>query len=174
MSNAGMTMHAGNAGDIGGTAFNDVMHQIRMTLQTVVLKNARVLRLDHDWLMKVLERESLRMVIAVLGLRDPFINPLMRQMTIDALGVGVVARFRPRIILVVHDVAVDACARILAEIRKPARVGERYKPHANGGAEDKREERKKPFSGEEAENTLSHALKAVLTIPTIHQGARDL
>src|SRR5439155_18159860 len=57
MSNAGVTMHAGDAGHVGGAALHDVVHEIAVTFETIVLQDARVFGFDHDRLVKILKGE---------------------------------------------------------------------------------------------------------------------
>ena len=71
------------------------MNHIVMATHTVVLENPTVLSLDHDWFLKVLRREGLGVVIAVLSLGDIFRDEGMWQVAIDTTGNGVVARLLP-------------------------------------------------------------------------------
>lgn len=90
-----------------------------MAIHAVVLQNAAVLFLDHDWFLKVLRRESLGMVIAVFSLSDVFGNERVRQVAIDTAGHRMVTRFLPGFILRRHDVAIHAGFGIRAKIGKP-------------------------------------------------------
>src|SRR5437764_848420 len=49
-------------------AADDLMHEFAMTLQTALLKDRRVRRLDHDRLMKILQRKTLAVVPAIARL----------------------------------------------------------------------------------------------------------
>ena len=74
MSDTGVAVNTGNAGDISGAAFNDVMHKIGVAFQTIILEDAGVSWLDLNRLVKVLEGETLGMPTAVVGLGDVFRN----------------------------------------------------------------------------------------------------
>ena len=66
-----------------------------MALHAVVLKDPAILFLDHDRLLKFLRRESLGVVIAVLGLGNIFGNKGVGKVAIDAAGNSMVAGLLP-------------------------------------------------------------------------------
>src|SRR5262245_53577100 len=57
---------------------------------------------DLDRLLEVLKREGGRMPEAVLGLRRPFRDPRVRQMTFDAGRCVPVTALEPGVVLLVH------------------------------------------------------------------------
>src|SRR5262245_58855609 len=116
------TRVAAHAGQVAGVkhAGDDRL----VAVQTCRLKNCRVLRGDADRFRKVLQGEGKRVMPAVLGLGDVLANELMRQMTVDAPGRGVMARRPPRVELRSHDVTVDASGRVAAQIRETLGVPE--------------------------------------------------
>src|SRR5687768_15677544 len=84
MPDPAMTVHAAHR--VGGdrAARDDLVYEIAMAFQTILLKDARVPRLDADRLLEVVERKSLRMPEAVVGFGDVFRDRVVRQMTLDA------------------------------------------------------------------------------------------
>src|SRR5689334_5955696 len=65
VTDAAMAMDAADGPRVPRAAAHHLVHEIAVTAQTRVLKDLTVLRLDHDGLVEILERETLRMVIAV-------------------------------------------------------------------------------------------------------------
>src|SRR5262245_49429727 len=96
-----------------------------MAADTIVLQNRRVLRLDADRLRKILQREALRVPESVLGLRNVLADEIVRQMAVDAFRVSVMTRMLPAVVLLAHDVAIDARFRVAAEIGAALTVPER-------------------------------------------------
>ena len=96
-----------------------------MTSKAVVLENLRVRFLDHDRLVEVLQRKAFGVMPAVFGFSDVLAEKVMRQMTVDAYGHSMVTRFLPRVILRLHDMAVDANLGIIAHVGQTLCVQER-------------------------------------------------
>src|SRR5262245_1494038 len=97
--------------DLAGTidcARNLLVHEPGMAGHAVVLENPAALRLDHDRLVEVLQRERHRMVVAVLRLGVVLANEIVRQMAVDAGSDRMMACLLPGIELRLHDVAVHA------------------------------------------------------------------
>ena len=63
-------MHAANCVVIRGASRYDVVHEVSVTPKTRLLENLGIARLDHDGLVKVLQREALGMVVAVEAFGD--------------------------------------------------------------------------------------------------------
>jgi hypothetical protein len=112
-----------------------LVHQRAVTGQAGFLEDAAALLLDHDRLMKILESESLRMVIAVFRLGDVLADEAVGEVAIDAGGDGVVARLLPGIVLRLHDVAVRAHLGFVAHVREALGVEERVAADARQEAE---------------------------------------
>lgn len=72
--------------------------------------------------MEVLQSESLGMPEAVLRFGHPFTHEVVWQMTIHTGGCSVMTGFLPALILLTHDVAVDARFRIAAKVGEPFTV----------------------------------------------------
>src|SRR5207253_7845505 len=99
-----------------GAVIHEVGKQALMAGEAVLLQDPRVLFVDPDRLVEILEREARRMPEAVLRLGDPLGESGMREMTVHAGGGDMMAGVLPAFILLAHDVAVDAGARIAAEV----------------------------------------------------------
>src|SRR5205085_12534041 len=106
-------------------ALENVVDEVAVATQAARLQNGGVPRLDHDWLVEILERETFRVVITVGRLGLVFCDRRMGKMAIDALGAAVMRALRPRRVLVVHDVAVGAGPRIGGEIAAALSIVER-------------------------------------------------
>ena len=105
-------------------ADNKVVRQILMTSKAVVLKNSRIRLLDHYRLVEVLQREALGVMPAVVRFGDVLADKVVRKMTIDTNGYCMVARFLPRVVLRLHDMAINADLGIIAHIGQAFRVQE--------------------------------------------------
>ena len=68
MTRSSMAMDALNGVFGGRASFDDVVHEVRMAVHTVLLERPRVPCGDPDRLVKVHEREPLGMPIAVVAL----------------------------------------------------------------------------------------------------------
>lgn len=101
--------------------------------QAIGLKDLFIAPGDHDGLVKILESESLGVAVAIIGFGDVLGNEIRGKVAIHTAGHPVVTGFLPGIKLRLHDMAIDAGARVLAEIGKPFRVVKRKKskPHHN-------------------------------------------
>ena len=65
-------------------ATSDVVHEVAVTAQAVLLEDRGVPRLDQDRLVEVLEREPLRVVVAVQRLGEVLADEVVRQVAVDA------------------------------------------------------------------------------------------
>ena len=101
------------------------MNQIAMALKTIALEDPTVAFLDHDGFVKILERESLGMMIAVAGLGQLLRQPLVWQVTINTCRQPVMAGLLPGVVLRLHDVAIGTGGRIRAEIGEPLGIVKR-------------------------------------------------
>src|SRR3954464_10650129 len=87
-----------------------------------------------------LEGEAGRVVVPIQRLGDVLAQKLRRDVAIVAGREGVVWPFSPRIVFVAHDVAVDACRGIVAEIGEAGRVFEGRDADTDHRAEKRAEE----------------------------------
>src|SRR5450759_3525239 len=90
-----VAMHATDGVGVGGAARDDVVTQPPVAAQAGLLQDLRVVRLDHHGLVEVLEREALRVVVAVDSLGDELGQQRVGQVAVRALGHGVVAGLHP-------------------------------------------------------------------------------
>ncbi len=111
------------------------MHHRGMTLQAIFLQNFTVSLADHDRLVKILKRKSLGMSVAVIGLRNIFLDSALRQMAFNTRCHRMMAGLLPGIVLRLHDMAVDASFRIFTEIRQSFRIAKSIETHSNKSAD---------------------------------------
>src|SRR5438105_4306400 len=82
--------------------------KLLVAANAVLIQDLGIIARDLDRLVEVLERESLRVAIAVVGLADVFADAVRGGVAIVARGVIVMAGVLPAVILIPHDVAIDA------------------------------------------------------------------
>jgi hypothetical protein len=123
-------VHATNGVLVRSASSNDVVNEVTVAVQACFLQNVRIMRLDENGFVKILEREAFGVVITVDSLGHELLDQRMRKVAIRAGGNDVMTRFHPRIVLVVHHMAVRACLRIGREIGKTFGVNEREQPQA--------------------------------------------
>ena len=96
----------------------DTINDLLVAADTVFLQHNGISRFYHDRLVKILQRKTLRVMITVFRLRHIFADQIVRCVAIVAGRHSVVRTFLPAVILLTHDVAVDAGLRIVRKIRK--------------------------------------------------------
>lgn len=101
------------------------MHEIRMASQAGVLSHPAVSRLDPNRLVEVFQRKGQRVEKTIVGLRDPLAHEMVGQVAIIADGDVPMAGILPRIVVVLHDVAIGARQRIVAQVTRTLTVAER-------------------------------------------------
>ena len=134
MTYVDVTVHAANVFFGPVDTDDEFVDEVRMTGEAVFLQDAGVRALDHDGLMKVLQREALGVMPAVLGFGEILPEETVREVAIDAIGDGMMAGFLPGIILRLHDVTVNADLGIVAHVREPLGVQERVATDAKKDA----------------------------------------
>jgi hypothetical protein len=90
-----------------------------MAANAVLLQNLRVGRCYLNRFVEVLKRESFGVAITIVGFADPFADPAFGDVAIIASRVIVMAGYLPAVVLVAHDVAIDARLRVIAHVGKP-------------------------------------------------------
>jgi hypothetical protein len=103
---------------------DDIVHQIAMTIQTVLLKDLRIARRNHDRFVKILQCESSGMTITVIRFGQILCDECMWQVTVYAHRGAVMGPLGPRHILVIHDVTIRTGARVRREITQTLAVME--------------------------------------------------
>ena len=86
------------------------------------LSDSSVAGLDPNWIVIVLQSERQRMKKAVVGFRHPFSNVVMWQVAIVADGNMMMTAVLPRIHMLLHDMTVNTCLWIVAQIARPFAV----------------------------------------------------
>lgn len=119
--------HLGRVPRMGVDAVDDLL----MTAHTVLLKHGGIAGLHHDRLVKILQGEALRMMVAVFRLRHVLPDEIVRGMTIVARRYGMMRTLLPACILLTHDVAVHARLGVVGEIGEPLAVIEGVPAHAS-------------------------------------------
>ena len=105
---------------VGATVVGEhSIHQIAVATYAVLLHDPGAFRFDHDRLVEILERKGLRMFESVLTFGEIFGDEAVGHVAIVASGYGVMAGLLPPVVLVTHDVAVDAGLRLAAQIGEP-------------------------------------------------------
>ena len=107
----------------------------RVAADAVMFDDRQTAIFDANRLVKILERESLRVPVAVVRLRDVLGDELVRKVAVDADGGLVVGSLDPGGVLLVHDVAVAAGDRVLREVAQTFAVVEREAAQADDSAE---------------------------------------
>ena len=140
MADVDMTMHATNI-FLNPVYSNDkFVDEIGMTGETVFLQDTGVRALDHDGLMKILQREAFGMMPTVLGLGEVLAKEVVWQMAIHTVGNRVVTGLLPGVILRLHDVAIDADRWVVAHVREAFRVQEGIASHAEQDSDHYRQQ----------------------------------
>jgi hypothetical protein len=144
MPNAAMAVNAADGVFSGGAAADDVVDEIAVTPQAVFLEIRGVAGRDHDRLVEVHEREASGMTIAVVRLGQVLAGELMRQVTVNAGGDGVMGPVRPGRVLIVHHMAIPTGARIGREVAEPLAVIERKAAESHQRADADRRDKPGP------------------------------
>src|SRR6188474_2508270 len=116
MPDGPVAAHARRLFGVRAVCCENPAHEILVALDTIPMEDRRVRRRDADGLREVLEREALRMEVSVPDLGRIFADEVVGQMAVHATSNRVMGRLPPGIVDVAHDVAVDACLRLRAEI----------------------------------------------------------
>src|SRR5262249_26988471 len=115
--------------DVGrGAPVNDLMNDVGVALDAVLLHVSGAPRFDADRLREVLQCEPLRVPEAVLRLCQVLASKIVWDVAVVADGDGMVARLLPAVVMLAHDVAVDARLRVVAEVREALGVAEQVRP----------------------------------------------
>src|SRR5688500_15590123 len=107
-----------------------------MAVQACTLSYAPVAWLDLNGFMEVFERERERMKESVVTLYDPFADRVMRQVAIVAHGDVPMAGILPGVVMTLHDVAVGAGRRVIAQVAPAFAIAERERSDAYEDAKE--------------------------------------
>ena len=101
-------MHATRRLISGRVVAKDIVDQIVMTMNAVFFQNPQTDWSKPDRFREILQRETFRVPEAILGL-DPILwDHRVRDMAVAARCHGVVTGVLPAVILLPHDMTVDA------------------------------------------------------------------
>ena len=95
----------------------DLVNQEFVAPDAVTFQNVKVSALDLNRFVKVLKRKGPGVEKTIICLCDPFAEKLVGHVTIVARRPRRMATLDPRVVLRLHDVAVDARRGVIAEIR---------------------------------------------------------
>jgi len=87
------------------------------------------------------------MAIAIISFGDEFRKIAFGHMAIHAHARGMVAALVPRIVIIIHHMAIGAGLRIVAKVRESLSVGECVKPQPGTCAAQQAENRKETWTG---------------------------
>ena len=109
------------------------MNEVGVAMQTGILRDLAIARLDSQRLGIVVQRERQGMKEAVIGLGDPLADWIVRQMAVVTNGNIVMARLLPCVIRLLHDMAIDTCLGIVTQVTGPFSITkcERTQPEHN-------------------------------------------
>src|SRR5215470_7371104 len=127
VTGAGMTVHAVELPP--GRRRVHGLDEVAVAAQAVLLRERPIVRGDLDRLFEVLEREGHGVPEAVVRLGHPLGQARGGQMALDAGRRVPVSALEPCAVLIVHDVAVHARARVRREIRETLGIAEGEGPH---------------------------------------------
>ena len=102
------------------------MDEAFVAAQAIVLDSLRASRRHSDWLFKILEREGDAVIPAVFRFPYVFGYEIVGQMAFDAGRDCVVAGLLPGVVLALHDMTIDAGARVGAQVGESFSIDERF------------------------------------------------
>ena len=103
-----------------------------VTLAASSLSNFAPVRRDLNIVREPAGGEVVGMPESVARFGRVFTNKLGRSVTVVANGDRPVARLNPGVVLLIHDVTIDASVRVIGHVRVTPRVDEGVGAHADG------------------------------------------
>lgn len=100
------------------------MDEVFMAVDTSLLSNLAIPRLDLDWIVIVAKCKSERMEEAVIRFGDVFADKVVWQMTVVADSHVMMTAMLPRVVMLLHHMAVRTALRIVAQVAGPFAVAE--------------------------------------------------
>lgn len=101
-----------------------VVRDVVVAVGAGVLGDALVTRFDLDGLVIVVQSEGEGVEESVVSLGHPFADRVVREMAVVADGGVVVAGFLPAVVIFLHDMAVGAGLRFVAQVTSALPVAE--------------------------------------------------
>src|SRR5678815_1188518 len=124
VTDPGVTVHAVELSAQASGVRHHRMDEVAVAAEAILLHERSIVGGDLDRLLEVLQRERGGMAEAVVGLGHPLGEPVRGKMAVDAGGGVAMAALEPAVVLLVHDVAVDARSRIGREVGEALGVAE--------------------------------------------------
>lgn len=117
MSHAAVAHDAINRVFLASVRRRNCADQCFVALQTIIQNNifTHLAHLNRLW--KILKSEGAGVREAVLGFGGIFANQIMRGVAAIARGNRLVARVRPALVLIPHNMAVHTCQGVIRKIR---------------------------------------------------------
>lgn len=109
-----------------------------MATQAGILRHPPVAWLDLDRLGKVARREGKGMEKTIVGLGDPFTDRMGGKMAVITRGDMLVTGVLPRIVMILHDVAIRTCSGIIGHVGCTLSVTEGERTHSGQDAKQQR------------------------------------
>ena len=117
MTDIGVASNAGKL--LAGTAHRvDVVHDILMTFAAGVLRHTLAAQLHTNGIVKTAGSEGERMKKTVIGFGEILSEQVGRRVAIIARRDRAMAGFDPAVEMILHDMAIGACRRIIAQVRR--------------------------------------------------------
>lgn len=111
-----------------------LMHDIGMAIDAGILRYSAVARLDLNRFVEVFKGERQRMEETIVGLRNPLAQKIVGQVTVVTDRHMPMARVLPRVVMIVHHVAIGARLGIIAQVACALAVTKREYPDATQNA----------------------------------------
>ena len=132
-------------GGLCGVGVVDVVRQRAVAIEARLARDVLIHGRDSDGLREVARGERVAVPYPVDRLDRVLANEaIVRRVTIVARGNRVVGTTIPPVELLPHDVAVDACCRIVGQVRHPRGIVDGKEAEADDAAEQGRQSHEHP------------------------------
>lgn len=115
----------------------DGFHNFSVATATGVFGDLAIPLIDPDVFREIARGEPKRVPEAVQSLGGILADQIVRRVTVIARGHAAMTAVDPTVILLLHDVAVDASFRIIRHVRTTLRINECVRHHTQGQAENR-------------------------------------
>lgn len=119
------------------------MDEVGVAMQAGMLRDLAIARLDSQRLWVVVQCERQRVKETVIGLGYPLANRVVREMAVVTNGNIVMARLLPCVIRLLHDMTIDTCLGVVAQVAGPFSITKRERTQAEHNPQQDREARRK-------------------------------
>src|SRR3954469_4584208 len=135
MSDVAMAPDAGEPVVFGGSAGVNIVSEAGVAPPAGIFRDGAAAGLHGNGLMEIAGGKSIGMPEAMVGFGPVFSDHVVRGVAVVAGRHGAMAGFDPRIVVVLHDMAVRAGLRVVGEIRTTTRIDKGVTPDAGGEPE---------------------------------------